>query len=683
MRTLKYLLSYSLALLMAFSCTDDNNLDYLDNVVAPSNISALFQVTQDNTGLVTIIPNSTGAVKYNITLGDDTTEPEVVNQGQSVEHIYSEGTYSVTIEAIGITGLKSQTTQELVVSFKAPENLVVEISNDQAVSKKVNVTATADFAVSFDVYFGESNNDNPLSANNGDVVSYTYQSPGTYTIRVVSKSAAIATTEYIEEFLVTEILQPIASAPAQPGRLEGDVISIFSSKYTDVAGTNYFPDWGQGGQGSSWAMFDLNGDEMLQYINLSYQGIALADGTSVDVSGMEFLHMDVWTSGDATRIETSLINNAGGTVTEKPVWRDLTAGEWTTIDIPISDYTDQGLTVSEIFQMKFVGDPWAAGTVFIDNIYFYRAASGIVTSMIEDFEGTAPTFTNFGNAAAQVISNPDSSGINTSSNVAEFTKPSGAEVWAGSFLEVPSALDFVTYSKIKVKTWSPKTGAVVKIKLENADATITYEVDANTTKSNTWETLVYDFSAAPVADYVRIVIFFDFGNAGDGSVYYYDEFQLESEGGIAPLVLESLEGTAPTFTNFGNASVQVISNPDASGINTSSNVAEFTKPSGAEVWAGSYFEMSTPLDFLTYSKISVKTWSPKTGAVVKVKLENADASITTEVDVNTTTANAWETLVYDFSAAPTADYVRIVIFFDFGNSGDGSVYYYDDFTLTN
>ena len=43
-------------------------------------------------------------------------------------------------------------------------------------------------------------------------------------------------------------------------------------------------------------MFDLAGDEMLQYINLSYQGIALADGTTVDVSNMEYLHLDVWTS---------------------------------------------------------------------------------------------------------------------------------------------------------------------------------------------------------------------------------------------------------------------------------------------------------------------------------------------------------------------------------------------------
>jgi hypothetical protein len=41
--------------------------------------------------------------------------------------------------------------------------------------------------------------------------------------------------------------------------------------------------------------FDLNGDKMLNYIKLSYQGIALADGKTINVSSMEFIHMDVWT----------------------------------------------------------------------------------------------------------------------------------------------------------------------------------------------------------------------------------------------------------------------------------------------------------------------------------------------------------------------------------------------------
>ena len=388
MKTLKFIYALSMAIVVLFGCTDDDDLSFVDKVVAPSDVSVLFKVTQDNTGVVTITPNAVGASNYNITLGDDTTEPVNVIQGESVTHTYAEGTYVVGIEAIGITGLKTESTQNLEVSFKAPENVEVSISNDLAVSKQVNVTANADFAVSYDVYFGEPGVDDPITVNIGESISYIYQEPGTYTIRVVVMGAAIATTEYVEEFEVTEILQPIASAPSPPNREETDVISLYSTKYNDVPGTNFFPDWGQGGCcGSSWAEFDLNGDMMLQYINLSYQGIALADGTTIDVSGMKYLHMDVWTADENMRIETSLINNPAD-VTEKPVWSDLTAGEWTTIDIPLTDYTDQGLTVTEIFQMKFVGDPWAAGTVFIDNIYFYKPST---VAEVPEYNAPSPT----------------------------------------------------------------------------------------------------------------------------------------------------------------------------------------------------------------------------------------------------------------------------------------------------
>jgi hypothetical protein len=681
MKTIKYVLTGCIAFLVLINCTiEDNNLDYLNNVEAPTNVVAAFKPTQDNSGLVSITPNSEGAVSYNITFGDDTPEPQKVNQGESIDHIYKEGTYSVTIEAIGITGLKSEVTQNLVVSFKAPENLDIVIVNDLAISKRVNVTANADFAISYDVYFGEAGNDTPISGNIGDTVSYVYQEAGTYTIRVVVMGAAIETSEYTVDFEVTAILQPIASAPTQPSRLPSDVVSIFSSRYTDVA-VDYFPDWGQGGCcGSSWTTFDLNGDLMLQYINLSYQGNQIQ--SPVDVSGMEYFHIDIWNAGDVSRLEMSLISLSNG---EKPVWIDLAANAWTSVNIPISAWTDQGLTVADIHQLKYVGDPFSGGTVFIDNVYFYKEPSGIITSMVEDFEGTAPSFVVFGNIAdTQVIANPDPSGANTTANVAKLTKTSGSEFWAGTFFETSSPLDFATYDKINVKTWSPKIGAQVKLKLENVDGSVTHEVDLNTTVANTWENLLFDFSAAPMADYVRIVIFFDFGVNGDGSVYYFDEIELVNDSGAAFLGFQDFEGTPPAFVVFGNiADTQVVANPDPTGVNITSNVAQLTKTSGSEFWAGTFFEVDTPLDFTTFSQISVKTWSPKIGAQVKLKLENADASVTHEVDLNTTVANSWEELIYDFSGAPTADYVRVVIFFDFGVNGDGSVYYFDEFKLTN
>ncbi|MCF7561623.1 PKD domain-containing protein [Sabulilitoribacter multivorans] len=381
MKILKYSFRLFLVALMAISCSqEDDNTDYVKAIAAPTNVSASVSVTQDNTGLVTITPLGEGVVSFTVNFGDGSPISGEIKPGGSVEHTYTEGSYEAIITATGLNGLTTSTTQAIMVSFKSPENLVVTIENDAAISKQVNVTATADYAMFFEVDFGDGSD--VVEANIGEAASYIYQDAGTYTITVTAKGAAIETTSYTEEFEVTAILQPLASAPTQPNRNSEDVISIYSSVYTDVADTNYFPDWGQGGQGSSWNEFNLNGDTMLQYINLSYQGIALADGTSIDVSGMEYLHLDVWTAEGINRIETSLINNASGTVTEAPVWSDLTAGEWTSIEIPISDYTDQGLTVTEIFQLKFVGDPWASGTVFIDNIYFYKAPSSVPTGLV-------------------------------------------------------------------------------------------------------------------------------------------------------------------------------------------------------------------------------------------------------------------------------------------------------------
>ena len=155
----------------------------------------------------------------------------------------------------------------------------------------------------------------------------------------------------------------------QPRAAE-DVISIFSGAYTDVAGTDYNPDWGQSGQGSSYALFNLDGDDMLQYINLSYQGVQF--GETVDASAMEYLHIDVWTA-DVDQIEIYNISLGTG---EQQVTKDLVADEWVSFDIPLSDFTDQGLSMADLHQFKFVGIPWAGGTVFIDNLYFWKEPSG-------------------------------------------------------------------------------------------------------------------------------------------------------------------------------------------------------------------------------------------------------------------------------------------------------------------
>lgn len=553
MKTLKYVFGFCLAILLLTNCTEDERgFEYLNDVVAPTNVTAVFRITQDNTGLVTITPNALSAVSYNILFGDGTNLPAKVIQGESVMHTYEEGSYTVDIEAIGITGLKTQVTKDIVVSFKAPENVMATISNDDAVSKKVNVEVTADFAMSYDVYFGEAGNDEPVSANIGDIASYVYQEPGTYTIRVVVMGGAIETTEYTEEFEVTEILQPIASAPAPPNREATDVISIYSTKYMDVPGTNYFPDWGQAGQGSGWALFDLNGDEMLQYINLSYQGITLADGTSIDVSGMKYLHLDVWTASEGLKLETSLINNASGSVTEKPVKKDLTSGEWTSLDIPITDYTDQGLTVTEIFQMKFVGEPWATGTVFIDNIYFWKPST-----VAETPEVAAPTPTvnssNVVSLFSDAYSNVSLSEINPDWGQTTTWTPvnvAGNNMWLYETLNYsgvvtdygnPTNLSGMDYVHFDYFTPDAQT---LGLKLVN---TVVNQEDIEFVGDvirGTWVSVTI-----PLSDYAidpSAVTQFIWDTSGGSAKVYIDNLYFYSESGSQPTVVAPLPTIAPS-----------------------------------------------------------------------------------------------------------------------------------------
>ena len=370
MKTIYKLLGSLFLIFFLVGCDEDfsDNTDFASSVVPPSNVSAAFIVTQDNTGQVTITPSADNAMSFVVDYGDGSEPSSSFNVGGSVQHTYTEGSYTVKVTAKGLNNLTATGDVPLTVSFKAPENLVVEILNSETISKLVNVTATADFATMYEFHPGIAGVD-PVTANIGDALTYQYAEAGTYNVKVVAKGAAIAVTEFAQEFEVTAIMAPVVSAPDQPSRNINDVVSIYSSKYTDLSGTDFYPNWGQT---TSYNEFDLNGDKMIQYAKLNYQGVQFA--AAQNVSNMQYLHMDVWTA-DLEALEIFPISVGSG---EKSVTKTLTKDEWTTIEIPISDFTDQGLDMSDIHQFKFVGSPWNAGgfgTVFIDNIYFYKNPS--------------------------------------------------------------------------------------------------------------------------------------------------------------------------------------------------------------------------------------------------------------------------------------------------------------------
>jgi hypothetical protein len=157
------------------------------------------------------------------------------------------------------------------------------------------------------------------------------------------------------------------AAPVPTGHDAADVISVFSDSFSSLAGTDFFPWWWQ----STVASFvDLEGNQALEYANFNYQGIQLA--AAQDLSLMEYVHLDVWTENEAAA-NAFLISASTG---EQPYAMAPSFGSWNSYDIPLSHFTDLGLSISDIHQLKFDGG--TGGTIYLDNIYFWKnpTASG-------------------------------------------------------------------------------------------------------------------------------------------------------------------------------------------------------------------------------------------------------------------------------------------------------------------
>jgi hypothetical protein len=361
-------------LLLLVACTENDlrDVSFVNDITAPANVAAVYNITQDNTGSVTITPNADGAVSFEIFFGDGTTAPAIVPQGESAFHVYAEGTYQVKIVAVNLTGVKTEATQQLIVSFKAPQNLVVVVENDAAISKQVNITANADFATFFEFNSGETGVTQPVvSGNIGSTISYTYQNAGTYDIMVEAKGGAIATTKYEVSFEVTEILAPIVAAPAPPARSAADVVSIFSDAYTSVTLSELPTTWSAGG----FEAINLNNDNIWKLTNLDFIGMVSNYATGIDLSAMEKMHIDYWVpEGVTNELLVKIVNTVDGGEDIESLGTTV-SGTWQSIDIDMAGFDGGNLSNKEKITQILIDSDGLAGVVYIDNFYFYKQSS--------------------------------------------------------------------------------------------------------------------------------------------------------------------------------------------------------------------------------------------------------------------------------------------------------------------
>lgn len=152
---------------------------------------------------------------------------------------------------------------------------------------------------------------------------------------------------------------PTTAAPT-PTYSAANVISIFGNSYTNVAGTDFDPNWGQA---TAVSQVSIAGSNTLKYTGLTYQGTQLAGPPYVNVSALKYLHIDYW-SGNSTALNVFLISP--GPVQTSYSLSVPSLGGWTSVDIPLSSFAPVDLT--NVFQLMFAGN----GDIFIGNIFFHQ-----------------------------------------------------------------------------------------------------------------------------------------------------------------------------------------------------------------------------------------------------------------------------------------------------------------------
>ncbi len=691
MNSIKYILGFALLLAFTAGCNKVTNDDvsFIESATAPDKLTALFEISQDNTGNVTITPNGEGAISYEVYYGDGTVVPAKIESGKNTTHKYAEGVYNVKLVAYNVTGKSTETTQKLTVSFKAPENLEVTAVIDPTNNFKVNVSAKALYETFFKVYFGDVANEVPQSFLEGETISHVYTTTGVHTIRVVALSGGAATTETTKTMTIVDpVLLPL--------NFESPTINYIFNDF-------------DGGNATVIANPQSNGintsakvGKMVKNPGQVWGGSWIGLSSSIDFSANKYFRMKVFSPRVGAKVLLKVENAANPAFAFEKEVATTVANAWEDL---VFDYTAINTAntyehIVLIFDLGTQGDGTANFTFLFDDI---RLTNSLPSAQINlpvtfDANGVNYTMTDFGNN--QTVDGTDP--LNNANKVKITTKANGAETWAGTTIGTSagfaSAIPIsTTTSQMSVRVYSPAAGIHIRLKIEDHnDPTKSVETEAITGAANTWETLIFDFiNPAPGTaginngyTYDKASIFFDFGNAGTGKVFIWDDVKYLSTNvvnGIAlPLDFESGSLTY-TFTDFDGGNATVISNPQSSGINTSAKVGKMVKNAG-QVWGGSWIGLTSPIDFSVKKTFKMKVFSPRIGAKVLLKVENQNnGGISYEKEVTTTSAGAWELLTFDFSAINTANsYQKIVLIFDLGTMGDGTAnftFLFDDITL--
>ncbi len=286
-----------------------------------------------------------------------------------------------------------------------------------------------------------------------------------------------------------------------------------------------------------------------------FAGMGIEFPAPPDLSLYNHLSMQVWAPSDNVPFLFKLEGNGPGV----EVFDTLPEGnKWYKFDIDFSGAV--GTLHTKLIVFANVLSATGGGTYFFDNIKWSRAG---YNGCILDHETVQTTFDFkyfandvLENTYAEVIDNPNPSGINTSSKVGKFVKKGLALPFAGMYTDpnLESPIDWKGVKTVKAKVHMDHIGNfAVKVEGSQTGASA-LELKVPNTLTNQWEELTFDFSTVPDnGEYRRLTLFFDLGIDATGSdvTSYYDDIVIGA----------GKCGSVGTFSPADVAAMRVSPNP--------------------------------------------------------------------------------------------------------------------------
>jgi hypothetical protein len=302
--------------------------------------------------------------------------------------------------------------------------------------------------------------------------------------------------------------------------------------------------------------------------------------------------------------------------------------------------------------------------------------------------------------------NPDQTGINTSAFCAKYSRNASEQYdvivfnpYAENFSDIE---DFSNGTKsITMDVWSPNSNTVIQISFENSTLAQPdnfptgrhSRFTATTSTTNQWETLTFTLLDTPdteiMATSVNQGVILINPDSDDNITVYLDNFMGPNHDCIGAnantQMLDDFECQRNGDYIFTHGNLQILENPDVSGINTSAKVGKYTR---SDFTANDViiFKFDEPLALADNQLLSMKIWSSFSKDVI-ISLQDeqgGDGPNSFNQNVSLPGNSAWQEFTFNYSGQIPAniDITQAVILFAPEEAGFPYEFYYDDFSIT-